>query len=132
MVGKRRRKNAAIKVNVGDQVLLGNYAAMPGDWFMALVVWAEGDELLVRRSEVTGQFYHQVTHIDWVRASGEVEYLRQTQRACRDAMRDLARKVYDADSALGAARAAMWAALDEMKAGIHLPEPVERCKSIEV
>ncbi len=105
-----------ITIATGDLVLIGAPGvSMPGDWFVATVLLVCGDEVATAhtpagQSEPQRQFI-PVTHI---RAAGEYAALREYQDRCREVIGDAHKRVREAEQALGNARDAVWAKLDEI------------------
>lgn len=103
-------------VKSGDYVLAGgSRASLPSDWFMAPVVWADAETVLVRRSSAAfGGAFTQVLEIAAIRAVGPPSDLSDLKRKASDAVRELANAVHDAESALGRARDAVWKKVGEL------------------
>jgi hypothetical protein len=114
--GSAKRKPATgIVVAAGDLVLLGGYASMPGDWHLARIVWTDGENILVEHHGLAGNDRQlDVQHIGRVRAVGTIPELRDYKDRCRKETETLWREVREAENALGRARDAVWARLDEM------------------
>lgn len=118
---KRARAKASRKpvaLQPGDLVLIGSPGiTMPGDWFFAKVRWTEGADVLVEQYGLggTGRF-HQLHSIADVRAVGDVAFLNDFEKRCREEVRSLSEQVSACERALGAARDAVWSKLDEIGA----------------
>ena len=115
MTANKRRKPATVKA--GDVVLIGKAGiARPRHWFVANVLWADRHEILTEHQlPDSGEMQRQVLDIAYVRAVGPTRYLARYQRVCCEAVDALDRAIYDAEQALGAARDALWAKLDELE-----------------
>lgn len=120
-----------ITVAVGEYAVAGgSYASMPGDWYVGTVLWTDGKDVLLHRSDLTGsQTWRQVCDIGDIRAAGTCEHVVAMKEAARKACADLSAKVYECESALGTARQAVWNRLDEIAAEgllINAEPPAER------
>lgn len=116
----KKSKATPPDVKVGDHALIaGSRASMPGNWFMARVLWTDGAEVLIEHTPAGGTRYAQVLDITAVRAVGALHALVELQGKHRLAVRALVDKVHEAESALGAARDAVWAACDKL--GVTAP-----------
>lgn len=115
---KRPRTKSAprITVKAGDYALIGGTAAsFPNNWFLALVLWADHRDVLLDRRDGTGtEQWRQLEPIGHVRAVGSIEQLVAVKETARLAVRELAQKADEATEAMGRAREAVWAKLEEM------------------
>lgn len=114
-----KKQEAALPlVKAGDHVLCGgNYAAMPAHWWMGLVLWADGADVLIERATMHGDRWREVVSIRDVRAVGTVAELIDLQQKASEQVRDLVREVDAATSRLGEARDAVKAKCEELRAG---------------
>lgn len=89
---------------------------MPSHWFFARVLWADAQDILTEHAPPCRQppICRQVLGYDSIIAAGEFEQLSEYKERCRKAVAELSAKVHDAESALGAARDAVWTQIDEM------------------
>lgn len=116
---KKRQKRTTLRVKPGDCVLIGRPGiTMPSDWFGAIVMWVGGPDILTEHTPAGGQCYRQVLDISHVRAVGSWEELRAYQRRCQELVDAEQKKVWETESALGRARDAVWAKLDEIAADV--------------
>lgn len=115
-MGKRSRKTKLIgkaRLQVGDFVLIGTYAAMPGHWWLGEVLWIGKDDLLVEQYGIGGQRVHRHVHEHGdIRAAGTIAELAGIKERCRLEVAALTRAVSEAEQALGAARDAVWRKVD--------------------
>lgn len=127
MAKRKAAKAARIEVKPGDAVLISfGVASMPEDWQIARVLWADGEDVLLdRHSRSVGEDFRQVLTIDHVRAVGDVSFLIDFKERCRKAVKELSDRVHDCETALGAARAAVWAKLDEIAAAPEIRKEKE-------
>ncbi|MBE7186473.1 MAG: hypothetical protein INR68_18935 [Methylobacterium mesophilicum] len=113
---KRRRTKLIGKQNiqVGDFVLIGTYATLPGHWWLGEVLWIGKEDLLVEQYGTSGQHVHRAVQLlSEIRAAGTAEELFGIKDRCREEVKALADAVHAAESALGAARDAVWRKVDE-------------------
>jgi hypothetical protein len=105
-------------LRAGDHVLMGgSYASFPADWYFASVLWADGTDVLLHRSDLNGNYYRQIDSVLSVRAVGTIAELSAIKEQARKAVHDLNIVVSEAGSELGRARAALHAELDQLAAG---------------
>ncbi|RXF75053.1 hypothetical protein [Hansschlegelia zhihuaiae] len=114
---KRSRKaKPAVALMPGDLVLIGTFGvSLPGDWFLAKVEWTDGVDVLVEQYGLSGaDRFHHLHSVEAVRAVGDHDFLREAKERARVEVKELQEEVSRAESALGAARAAVWRRLDEI------------------
>lgn len=90
---------------------------MPADWFIAKVLWTDSYELLTEH--VASRRFRQVLTIGEVVKVGAIATLTALQQEACNAVGIEQRAVREADRALGKARAAVWAKLDELWTVAH-------------
>lgn len=108
----------------GSLILVGAPGySLPGDWLLAKVLWADNGDVLIEHNPPSNSgTYRQVIPLDHVRKAGSIDELGQFQREAREAIAGMARKVREAQNALGAAREAVWQRLDEINASVSAEE----------
>ena len=105
-------------LKIGDHVLLGGTSASyPAYWYLGKLLWVGKEDILIERSTQNGQTYVQHDSIYAVRAVGEISELVKIQDVARRAVKELTDLVHEAEAALGDARAALHARLDELQKG---------------
>jgi hypothetical protein len=113
LMARGPRKRKAIRPAPGDFILVGiPGVVMPNDWFLAKVLWIDGDDLVTEHTPPSGNGYRQILHVDRVRAIGSIAELVQFKERNRIAVHKLAMRVHKAESDLQAARDAVYARLD--------------------
>lgn len=117
-MSKARNPNKALQLVPGDTVLIGAPGvSMPGHWWHATVIYVAGDEIATEHSPPgNAGLQRQFMPITHVRAVGSYAFLHDFQETARKAVEDLSKGVADAAQALGRARDAVWAKLDEIAA----------------
>lgn len=125
MTKKKGRPRAQVPVKVGDHVLIGtNVASYPGQWICGAVLWAGPTELLIERSNGHGDRWCQLQYRSQVLAAGTIEELVRVSLEAQNAVREQRRVIFDAEAALGRARDALWAKLEEMhEKGLEIAIP---------
>jgi hypothetical protein len=115
---KRKPAKQQPSVKVGDHVLLGGTrASYPGHWYLGMVLWAGNGDLLVERYTLNGERWRQQQSIHDVRAVGPLSELVAIQNAASKEVAELVSTIGECESALGRARDALWARLEEMAEG---------------
>jgi hypothetical protein len=113
----RKTKKPVLEIKQGDWVLLGSTrASYPGEWYVGGVLWVGHGDILVRRFATTGGEYNQLEPFEAVRAVGTHQDLVEVKKIAADGVRELRKAVSDAESALGRARDALFARLNELAA----------------
>lgn len=114
----KRTKQPELPFKVGDHILYcSSSAAFPWHWIRADVLWFDGDDLMVRRYTQNGKPYNQLLSCSGVVAVGDPAELTKIQAQAADGVKELQSTVDEATSALGRARVALFARLDELAAG---------------
>lgn len=126
-MARSRKNNARPALPIGGMVLLGMPGvSMPADWHIGRVVWTDGVEVLVEQYGLGGNNPHKALHdAGYVRAIGDVPTLGAFRRKAEAAVDGLWQQVRDAEVALGAARDAVWAKLDEIGAAVPALDKAE-------
>ena len=107
-----KQKRPAVKA--GDLVLTGMRGiTMPSDWLFCKVLLVAGNEIATEH-EASGGMQRQFQHIDRVLLVGDVPRLAAFKRNAIRAVAKLQKRVRDREHALGQARDAVWAKLDEI------------------
>jgi hypothetical protein len=111
-------RRPALSIKVGGYVLCGgSTASLPSDWYLGEVLWADERDVLIDRSDQTGtRHWRDVLPIESVRAVGSIAELVDIQHAAAGAVRALSQNVRECETALGTARAAVWAKVEELAA----------------
>ncbi len=120
---RKRALKPSLPFNVepGDLVLIGAPGvSQPADWFVATVLLVAGDEVATMHmppshSGVMRQFL-PITHVRAVAAGDQYVALKRFRDEAHEAVTAEWRAVQAAEKALGDARAAAWAKLDEIGA----------------
>ena len=113
-----RKSQKHPSIPVGQFVLAGGgRASLPGDWFLGEVLWAGNGDVLISRSTMNGDSYRQLLSVSNIRAIGTIEQLSDAQHKAAGAVREMRRRVSEAESALNRSRDAVWAKLNEMVEG---------------
>jgi hypothetical protein len=103
---------------IGDFVLLGGTrASYPADWYLGEVLWIGNGDVLVRRDTQNGQSWRQLYSSSEIRAAGTIDDLVAIRRQASESVQDFQSKIYACESALAAARDALFRKLDELAAG---------------
>jgi hypothetical protein len=119
MARASRKKSAIVRPVAGDLILAGHPGTtMPDDWFLAKVLWTDGDDVLTEHAPPGGDRYRQVLHVAHVRAIGSIPELAEFQHKAREAVAEMTSQVKVAEAELGRARAAVWAKLDQIDAAV--------------
>lgn len=114
-MARKQAERQVFRPKVGEYVLIGSSGVtLPGDWFVAKVLWADGEEILTEHEAPSHGRCRQVLTIAHVRAIGSISELGQFKETSRVAVADLSRRVREAESALGDARKAVWDKLDDL------------------
>lgn len=130
---KRKSSKTAgllFEMKVGDHILAGgSSASLPGDWYLGLVLWTNGIDVLMERSTLNGQRFRQCESVTCIRAVGTIAELATLQETCRKEVAALAARVREATSELGAARGALWTRVAELAEGglKVIPNPGPHC-----
>jgi hypothetical protein len=113
------------EVKPGDFVLLGGTrASYPSTWYLAQVVWIGKAGVAVERSNAQGDRWLQTCFRSEIRAVGSIAELATIQQQASDAVRKLVRDVHECESALGRARDAVFAKVDELaESGLNVIPP---------
>jgi hypothetical protein len=113
-----KHPNKALQLVAGDTVLIGTPGvSMPSHWWHATVIYVAGDEIATEHTPPSNSRpQRQFLPITDVRAVGSYAFLREFQETATKAVGDLSKGVDDATQALGRARDAVWAKLDEIAA----------------
>jgi hypothetical protein len=126
-MGKRRNEQASMdfELKAGDFVLLGGTrASYPSNWYLATVMWIGKTGVAIERSNQNGERWLQTCHRSEIRAIGTIADLCTIQRQASDAVRALVKEVHERESALGSARDAVFAKVDELaKGGLKVIPP---------
>jgi hypothetical protein len=119
----RLRCNRAVKP--GDLVLCGTWGvSMPGDWFIAHVLWTDGVEMLTEHAPPSGGRQRNVWGVENAIHVGTLAQLGAFREQARRHVAVLRRKVDDAEQRLGDARRAVYdflEALGAAKGGVGRP-----------
>lgn len=114
----RMKPQTEPKPQIGDFVLCGGTrASLPSDWFFGQVIWVGSDDVLIQRTTQNGQTWRELIHTTAIRAFGTTDDLVSIQSAARTAVKDLAQQIREAEVALGRARTALWAKVEELAEG---------------
>ena len=118
---QRKAGTDTLRPKAGEKILVACYASRPSEWFLATVLWAEGDEILTSHTPQSScESCHQVLNVSSVACIGSLQELIEFQRHCEREFLELGKSVSDAEAALGCAREAMWAALDDLPKAVRL------------
>lgn len=115
---KQQKATPTLKVEVNDWVLLGSTrASYPGEWCVGRVLWVGDNDLLVERSNQHGETWRDHKFMSDIRAVGDLGDLFTIKEQARIGVKALREAVAEAEQALGAARNALFAKLEELAAG---------------
>ncbi len=120
---RARKRSKKQNLAVGSLVLIGRPGiSMPGDWWLAKVLWTDGTEILTEHQPPGGipERYLQVLEIEYVRAVGTISELVAFKRRCAEAVKKKQARVRRCEDTLADARKAMWHELDKIAADVKV------------
>lgn len=104
-----------LALQVGMRVLCGGTAASyPNHWYLGEVLWFDADNVVLKRCAATGQAWTQMISILEIRAFGAIAELMDVRKQAIAGVKDLQAAVDEAESALGRAREALFARLEDL------------------
>lgn len=102
----------------GCLVLVGSPKdTLPYYWFVARVLWADNEDVLIEHTPPSGTKYRSVIPVEHVRAMGSLHVLVDYKDRCSAAIEHMRTAVFEAETALDAARKAVWSTLDGQNLG---------------
>jgi hypothetical protein len=112
-------------VEIDDYVLLGSTrASYPEHWYFGQVLWIGDGDVLVQRGNAHGDHWREVVSSSAIRAVGTPEKLTDLKRKASEGVRELHRRVDEAERALGDARDALFNHLDALvEKGLDIVPP---------
>lgn len=114
---RQRRNPKPLALKPGDLVMCGSYGiSMPGDFFLARVLWTDGAEMLTEHEPPGGGRQRNVWSVENALAVGTISELRAFKEGARRKVAKLRAKVDAAELRLGDARRAVYDALEKMGA----------------